>query len=385
MKILQFIIFVIVFCFIVQETSAIGISPSRIVLHFKPDLEQTLSFTVFNGGMSGTKIKIYSHGELEQIALWNKDILMLPPNSYQTFDVKIKLPTETYEPGDHILFIGAVEQAEQTLGKQTSVAAVTGVESQIYIRVPYPGKYASASIDIGDVVVGKPILFTVFVSSLGSETIMNATAFMDIYDPQDTKITSLTSTMESINAKESKELYAEWLPINVSAGIYRVVVTLFYDEKTTVAETNFRLGDMVIEILDAIAEYVSNDLFRFEIDVQSLWNDVISGVYASINVSDLAGNAAGITTTSPISISRWSQAKLETFLKTNNLEDGIYNALIILHYNDKLSQKQIQFKIVRSSFKMNPLYIVIVSLALIIIYLLLAKKWGGKTNEKDPV
>lgn len=373
---------IIALALLAGQVSAIGISPSRIILHYQPSLEDTLSFTVYNGGGSPTTVKLYSHGELENITSFEKGIIEMKPDSRETFNVRIKLPPGEYEPGDHAVFIGAVEQAEKQLGNRMSVAAVTGVESQVYIRVPYPGKYLSASIDVDDVTVGQPILFKVFVSSLGDEKIWNVTGTIDVYDPEGAKAVSLASTAESLGPKESKELYAEWTLANVSAGIYRVIATVNYDGKSATAETNFRLGDMILEILDAAAEMMGGSVVRFVIEVQSSWNDAISGVYAKINVSDAYGNFAGATSTAPMTISRWGKAQMEAFLKADKMGEGAYEALIMLHYNGKSSEKRVRFKIEGEKFKVNPLYAVITLLALIIIYLLISKRGGKHGKEK---
>ncbi len=365
------------------QASAIGISPSRIILHYEPGLEETLSFTVYNGDASPTNVRLYSHGELANMTLFDKDAMEMMSDSRDTFNVKIKLMQGEYEPGDHAVFIGAVEQAERQSGNRMSVAAVTGVESQVYVRVPYPGKYLSASVSTEDVIMGQPVIFKVIASSLGDENLDNVTAIIDVYDPQGAKVISLASGSESIGPKESKELYAEWAPANASTGIYRATATVYYDGKTAAAETNFRLGDMILEIVDATAEMMGSSVVRFVIDVQSSWNDAIQGIYATINVTDAGGNAAGSTSTAPTTISRWSKAQIEAFLKADNLNDGTYDALIMLHYNGKSSEKKVQFEIEREKFRINPLYALITLLILVIIYLLVSKRGG--THGKETV
>jgi len=382
MRAFYLILVLLLFMQAAGNAGAIGISPSRVIVHFKPGLEETFYFTVYNGASEETSVQFYARGEMGEIARLEHNVSVLKPNSQETVAVKLRLPMNMSLPGDHELLVGAVEKAGRKPGRATFVGAVTGVEAQVYVRVPYPGKYASASIDVGDVVVGEPILFKIIASNLGSEIIENATAFIDVYEPGGKKVASLTSGMEPIGSKEAKELYAEWLPSNLSAGIYSVSATLLYDGYKTEAETNFRLGDMLIEILNVTAETISGDIVRFEINLQSFWNDAVPGVYAEVNVTDAEGTAVAVSSTPPVTIGRWSRAKLETFLKTGALKEGEYSALVMLHYSGKTLQKQVRLRINKGGPNINPLYFVVALLVLVIIYLVISKK-RSVHNEKQ--
>ncbi len=366
----------------VEQVSAIGISPGRTVMHFRPSLEETVSFTVFNGADSQpTKVKLYARGELENLTTISTDIIELEPNDQETFYATIKLTGANYTPGDHVVLVGAVEQIETNKLGNMNVAAVTGVESQVYVRVPYPGKYISASMDIGDMAVGQPVLFTINVNSLGSDYIDSIEAHIDLFDPKGDKVASLTSTKEDLNPKESKDLFAEWMPSDVSPGIYLAVATVYYDGKSVKTETNFRLGDMIVEIADVTTEALGSSIVRFEITAQSKWNDAIKNVYATVNISDSGKNPIATITTPPVTIPRWSQEKLETFLKTDNIDEGMYDATVILYYEGNTTKRDLQFQVSKTKNKIEPAYIVIAALLITIACLLISSR--RRKDEKN--
>lgn len=353
---------------LVDIVYGIGISPSRAIINFEPNVEHKITYTIWNQGDSDTNVRVYVKGNLNESIVIPKESILVPARSTVPFDVTIKLPGSLDVSGTHDNRIGVVESSVSLSG-ETMIGAITGVESQLYINVPYSGKYLEVTLEVGDVIVGEPLEFKIILNNLGSENIVSAKGIIKVFDPNNNQITSLNTDVVSIKTKESSEIKSYWIPKDVQPGNYKAIVSVDYDGKVAKDDASFKLGDLLIQILKFNAEYVKeNKIVRFDIELQSLWNEIIPGVYGEIKILDLNGKEIDKIKTEPLDVPAWAKRTISQYWPIKDY--GMYKAEVTLNYADKTTKSIIDFEI-KKNLKLEPIYIVVGLLFTTIIILLI--------------
>lgn len=364
---------------LVDVVYGIGISPSRTIINFESNVEHKITYMIYNQGDSNTNVRVYVKGDLNGSIVIPKESILVPAKSTVPFDVIIKLPSFLGISGTHDNRIGVVESSVSVSG-ETMIGAITGVESQLYINVPYPGKYLEVSLEVGDVIVGEPLDFKIALVNLGSENIASAKGIIEVFDPNNNKVTTLNTDSVSIKTKESSEIKSYWIPKDVQPGNYKAIIVIDYDGKFAKDETSFKLGDLLIEILEFNAEYVKdNKIVRFDIELQSLWNEIIPGVYGEIKIFDLNGKEIDKIKTEPLDVPAWAKRTISQYWPIKDY--GMYKAEVTLNYADKTTKSIIDFEI-KKNLELKPIYI-IVGLLFIIVLLVLYIKTIKKTKNEN--
>ena len=354
MKKLLLIIFLFLF---IQEVYAIGIGPPRITIDFQPNLEQDISYIVINNLDIAVNVQLYVKGDLNYSVILDQTSFELKPNELKEFTVHLKLPPSIDTPGTHEIRIGALE-TPATMAEGT-VGAKAGVESQLRIIVPYEGKYITADIEATDAGIGETVYFTVSISNIGKEDINNIQAVIDIYE-QDNKIAAVKTDSTSIKAGESAELKAEWIA-QAEAGLYKTVANIDYDGNEKTVETEFKIGELLIEILSIKTnKFKKGDIAKFTIEVQSKWNKEIKDVYGEIIIDD------SITIESkPVTIAPMSKSELELFWDTKDISKTSYQAKAIVYYENKTTERAFEITVQKST---NYFWIIILLIIAAAVY-----------------
>ena len=143
----------------VTNVNAIGLNPSRLIIDFEPNLEKTVTYNVINNEGKELEVSVYVSGELKDYVTLKETKITVAPGEVKPFTVNLKLPSKLDKPGTYDTRVGVVGTVPLTAGGGAQVAARVGVESQLWVRVPYPGKYASIALDAPNVKVGENVEF----------------------------------------------------------------------------------------------------------------------------------------------------------------------------------------------------------------------------------
>ena len=145
-------------------------------------------------------------------------------------------------------------------------------------------------MDVDNIRAGSTANFKITVSNLGSEDI-TASDEVDIFDSSGTKVATVYAGSTSIKPKESGELFASWEAKDVQPGVYRTVATVRYNGATVTAENSFLVGGLVVNIIDVSVGTIQKDsIGKFNVKIDSLWNDEITDVYVEIFVFEKTHN-----------------------------------------------------------------------------------------------
>ncbi len=327
---------------------AIGISPARAIIDFEPNLQKTMSFDVTNNAGSQMDVELYVKGDLQQYITLVETKTVLASGESKTFYYDLKLPA-TLEPGTHDNRIGALESYPETSGGGAQVGARTGVEMQLWVKVPYPGKYAKVSLSAGNVKSGETVEFALDVQNLGTQD-FTASGRIDMFSAGGAKIATVQTNSITVVPKSSGRLTAKWDTTGVQAGAYTAKATVNYDENTATADTSFNVGGLIVNILDVIVGKIKKDtIAKFTIKVESMWNDEIKAVFADLFFFDKTSQQIAKAKSESVDVPGNGNAEMNAFWDAAGLATGTYQVKVVLNYAGKTSEKIIDVEIVEES------------------------------------
>jgi len=404
---LMCVFFAIIFCCLVLSTpsvTALGVSPSRVTMNFEPNYE--FETDVCFSAKSIQRLKIEVVGELkEYITLTgvgeNGEIDASVKNCVH---YKLKLPPKFERPGKHTSGITALEVTDETYG---NIFVVVKVTHQIWVFVPYPGKYLEInSFTANNVEAGEVVPFTVEVQSKGEQTIDEAKGRIVVYDRDNNVIGRIdTNTAKEIVLDQPRYLITEWDSGEYEKGNYHAFVEVSYDGGMKInATTEFKLGGLEVNLLNYTREVIIGGIKPFYFLVDSIWSEPIKNVRATANVHNYSSRQEPLTTIETLTkeVPPWSTDMLKGYLDTTNLNPGIYDLKITLFYENMSKEYDGKFSIVKeppkpeekkpglfqrfaaASFMIKALVVVLILLLLaaigFLIYILIPKR--KKSFEK---
>ena len=340
----------------------IGVSPGSYEVDFQPNLKKSFGFSfIFDRGVEA---EVYAEGDLAEYVRLNKKSLNGPEGVVAT----LELPAVIEKPGTHIIFIGA----RQGTPKGVGIALVGNIRGIIKVKVPYPGKYAEVEMITNNANTGEPIQFQIFVKNLGKENIFAYTQ-IDISGSQG-NVETLNLGAQSIESTKTLKLVESINTERYKPGNYNASVSVSYDEgKTAKTSGIFRLGELYANVSDYTKEFERDKINRFEIEVESFWNDPIEGLYANVSI---IGYKLDFKTIS-INLAPWKKDLLTGFFDTTPIKEDEFQAKVDLSYHGKVTSQIVDLKFKKeTNYALYGIIISIVAIVitLVIIILILLKK-----------
>lgn len=218
----------------------LGITPARTTVNFEPGLEKEVSISVVNSEGKDISLVVDVQGELaEYVTLQENSFSMSASQSSKGVDYSVKLPSEL-TPGLHTAEIVVLQSPDAGDLGDAFIGAALAIVSQLYVYVPYLGKYAEADLSILNLDDGN-VQFIIPVISRGEFDLTSVKASIEVFTSLNKKIVTLNTNEIEILSQERKEVTALWNTSDVNAGPYRAVATLVYDEDTLALEKNFNV------------------------------------------------------------------------------------------------------------------------------------------------
>ncbi|MDA1197265.1 MAG: hypothetical protein O2779_04860 [Nanoarchaeota archaeon] len=337
-----------------SQVLAIGVSPARKVVHFEPNLDTTITQKVFNNENKDMKVVLYARGELQENIQFVEDLLLISSSEEtRDFSYRLRLPADIGKPGLHSTEIVVMElPGSFNAEDQSSVSAVASVISELYVRVPFPDKYAEAKLVIESSGVNNPVRFVMPIFNYGSQRIVKAKASIEIQGATYEQIGLVETNEVGLEKDGEGKLVATWSKQDLNPGVYHAKATLEYDGETMVLEENFRVGDLSIEIIDLKADkFRLGTISAIDMYLENKWNNDISDIYAIMTVTDTEGTDYAQEKTSTIDLSALGKGKLTAYWDTREIPAGFYDLNIELHYEGKTTTRIINANINIDSFK----------------------------------
>ncbi len=362
MRIKMIITLMIVFSFInlIPNISAIGISPGRTSIDFSPNLEKEVLFSVSNTENKDMDVAFTIEGELaEYIALTNEVVNFNSSESSKEFRYKLNLPA-SLSPGLHKAYIIVVELPEGVEDVELIVKATVSVVTQVYVYVPYPGKYIEVSLDIVSKEESNLINFYIPLISRGEEKINSVKGIINIYKG-DEKVASLDTNELSLEMNDKKELSAVWDP-DVFSGEYKAVASVNYDGDIKETEKKFNVGDESLEVLGvSVNNFKLGDVARIKILVQSRLLEGVKKSFANLKVYDSELQKIEDLKSESYEILPNSNKEMIVYWDTEKLDKGEYGSDLKVYYGENFIAKKLKIQVVDDSMVFTGVGFVIAS------------------------
>lgn len=359
-------------------TLAISMNQMRLedrTVIFEPYLEKEFVVYVFNFD----KIEsIMYAGELAPYAT------LIDPNPYgppREIRMRLSLP-ESLPPGVYTVQFGGKEYYD--VGG--TVGGLAAVASRVTVLSLHPGVYPEFSLNSYDIGIGQKMNLTVNIENFGEQDIQGAYATIDIYDSNDTLITTIKTNNVAVPSKKkslnivSAQAIFDSSKFDLKPGFYKAVATLSYDGQTMPEkkESTFRLGTLKVSITDWTKIIYANVTNKFIIHIESDWSGVIDDVYAKVFTPD------GILKTPNLDIDKFQKTQLETYWELKKTGLGNQTISIELFYSGLSTLETVVVEVVppigpgvEKPQIITPLMVwiaILVFLILINIYLFVFKK-----------
>jgi hypothetical protein len=337
---------------LVVNVSALGVTPGRVTLNYEEGLEREVKISIINNDHKEMDVIVLARikGDLnETIRLSEDSISFSKADDKKDLFYTIKLP-EKMSPGLHIGEVVAIE-VPKLEENATGVKAMIAVASELYIQVPYPGKYIEGGFYITDTNEGNTAKIVIPVINRGKLGIKDVRAVIDIYTLTNEKVASVESNVISLEALGKGELNAEW-DINVGPGDYIAKVSLFYDGESQTYQKSFTIGDQIVNI-ESI--YVNNfqlgEIAKLHIIIENLWNQDLENVYANLFVYNANNEVMADVKSSSENIAKLTKEELLAYWDTAGVQEGEYKAKIRVVYGKGATDKDLRLDVREDSLE----------------------------------
>lgn len=339
------IIFISLLILLVPSASAVGLSgPFKPSFTYEPGMEINLTYLVINSAAGGMNISTSIEADPNYCCSSTSDATMqiIDQNSKLSFrsqyfeggegkplNVYLKLPDKIDAPGMHAFLLRATE-----LGVTgTGIGAVASVRTPIFIFVRYPGKHVDAGLHANDIEEGAVQKFAVRVTSRGTSPVSRMFATITVYDSKNETVATLDTNADELPIDTTRELVAEWDTKGRSEGEYTAVANLNYDGLSLTSMDKFKIGALNLKILNYTREVTAGIINPFEVQVESKWNDVISNVYAVVDIKK--GNEILSTFQTPSTdVQPWSTKTVSGYFNAN-VPPGEYDVNVGVMFSGK--------------------------------------------------
>ena len=247
-------LFILLFILSVNSILAIGITPARTIYNFESGMSKQINFTIINSQEKDMLVVFYIRGDLgKYISLENEYYQFSSDEKNKVFSCNLNLPESLGSPGEHKAEIVAVELPKGIDYKErelTSIGSVVGVITEVFVLVPYPGKYIDAEVNV--ITSADKIVFAIPIINKGKLDILDTRVIIDLHDSENKKIKTLESNRISIGSLKKNQINLEWDVSDVLPGKYNAKAFIFYDNEVKNLEKSFEIGEQTIEILESL-------------------------------------------------------------------------------------------------------------------------------------
>ncbi|MFW6311737.1 MAG: hypothetical protein ACOC1K_05825, partial [Nanoarchaeota archaeon] len=336
---------------ILNNIYAIGITPGRTTVNFKPGLSKDVSFSILNSEHKEMSVAFSVRGNLsEYIEFDQNSVEFSESEESKSFTYTINLPEdyeEFGEPGTHKAEIVALELPKdipEDSKEGPSFVASVAVVTQLFVDVPYPDKYAEASIET----ISSPneVVFIIPVNNKGKLDIVESNAIIDIYNQENNKIKTLKTNTKSIDALKREDLSAEWDTSDVPSGKYTAKADVFYDDEVISLEKQFEVGQRALEIIEIdVDDFTLGEIAKFEALVENKWSEKIKKAYLNIIVYNEEDEVMADFKSPTYDIPSSRKEKMISYWDTAGVQEGTYDGKLILRYENNSDERNIQLKV----------------------------------------
>jgi len=330
----------------------LGVTPGRTTVSFEPDMKKSVEFNIVNSGGVEIELTLDVVGELGRYISLSTKSVIVSADGTKKISYSVSLP-HTLEPGLHKGEIVVTEVPKGVPTGESYVQATLAIAVQFYVNVPYPGKFATASMVVYNANQGGDVTFVFPVVSRGEFDLTSVKANVDIYNKLNEKVDSFFTSAIAIPSGEKKELVYNW-KADVPIGNYRAVATVIYDEGVVNLEGVFSVGDKELELQEiSVNSFSLGQIAKLEMLVENKWSEPISGAYVATRIMNDEGDVVSSFESASYDVVALAKQVFVSYWDTAGVKEGNYQTEVSINYGDKSSTKNLEFQV-----KQNELVIV---------------------------
>lgn len=330
----------------INDVSGLGVTPGRTSIEYNEGFEKTYSFSVLNNERKNMQVMLMVQGELnDSITLYDSVVDFLPSEESKSFNFTVKLDDNIKDsPGSHMAEIIALEVPKADKSG-SYVGSTVAVVSQVHVFVACPGKCVIAEMHVFDAEKDSTATFVLPVINKGKVGINNARALIDIYYPNNEKITQIETDIQSIEPGKRIELSGKW-DVDVPEGNYIAKASILYDGETYEVEKTFSVGEKKLTIENVfVNNFRLGEISKLQVLVENHWNQEIRDVFANMIVYNSEDQVMVDIRSSSEDLLPLSKKELVLYWDTYGVEIGEYNANLLVRYDDKSADRNLVLKV----------------------------------------
>jgi LPXTG-motif cell wall-anchored protein len=227
----------------------------------------------------------------------------------------------------------------------SQILATLAVVTQVYVYVPYPGKYANAKMYVYGANVGGDVKFVIPVISAGEFDLTSVRANVDIYNKLGEKVDSFNTESISVPSGARRELAHKW-KADVPIGDYLAKASLIYDDGTLNFEEAFSVGSEELELQEiSVRGFTLGEIAKLEMLVENKWSEPISDAHVATKIMNDRGDIVSSFESATYDVDPLSKKVFVSYWDTAGVRVGTYETEVSINYGDKSSKKSLQFDV----------------------------------------
>jgi hypothetical protein len=323
MVIKKFFLLILFVLFTGLSSASVGVRPGTYEIDFEPGVERVFTFSFVGDSLSD--FEVYAEGDLAKYVTLSVDEI----TGSGDVRVLLELPEKVDVPGQHIIYIGAKEYVDDD-----SLAVYANIRGRIIINVPYPGTYVTMGFNAEDANTGEDVKMVSTIESLGTDDV-TMKGKINIYDERGKFLESFTTGEYTLSFREKEivEFFLDTKPY--VSGNFEAESVFEYNGEEIIQKDKFRLGELYIDVIDATRKVNRDSLNKFDVTIESKWNDEIDNVHAEIIV---LGYDRRIETPS-VDIKGFGIANLSGYVDTTGIIENSFNIAVKVFYGNMTTDK----------------------------------------------
>jgi len=331
-----------------------AVSPGKTIVFFSGDtLYEELSVSVRNDKGISNEGEMYIFGKSvpEEYVNFDPINVTFEPYEKKVFDFSIAIPEQFEEPGDYRFDFVTKEIFEEEEDSGATITVKTAVAGVFIVRVPAEGYFLKSSLEARGVISGEPVPFVLTLENLGTYAINDIQGILEISDESGNLIDELEFTYD-LPLYSVEQLELNWDSEGASYGNYHAKAIMTFQGKEEIAETDFKVGEMHVSILEYDKSVSSGDINKFKLKIRSDWGDQINDAYA---ILDVTTEVAHQFKSSNFNLEPWQEKEIIVYVDAQMLEKGEYPSKIGIMYEGVYDGEEFELKV--TSFDIVPIIV----------------------------
>lgn len=319
----KIIIYGIVFMMLLSLVHAIGVRPTKTEFVYDENPIYNGNFMVVNNEDRDLSLKVYVDGDLANYIFLDTNTLEFKEGEeikYVWF--KLNLPDNILK-GNFASDIVVEEISSDYSGD--GISSKIRLRHHVIVKGEFPEKYLETKINFQD--NGDKLRIVSEVENKGKLDLGNVQTIFNIPELNE----ELESEVVTLKTDENKILYVDLDKTNLKNGEYEVSAVTKYDNMEMETSKIMTLGRPEVEVSYFDRYFVSNDINKYNLELQNNWNKKVENVYVDVIVKD--GNMQIDTfRTRSTNIDALGIARIIDYFNAQRMDSGRYAFEMVVNF-----------------------------------------------------